>query len=71
MKRRYGYWKNILVGLDQFVGTLFGIDADLTISGYVGYYRSGSVAEGIINWLFQDPCHCRDSIEMDIINRGA
>lgn len=69
MKKR-GYWQNILVGLDQFVGTLFGIDADETISSYVGRNYPGSCCERFINWLFQDPNHCRNSIELDELNGG-
>lgn len=58
-----GYWKNILVGLDQFVGTLFGIDADETISSHVGKNYHGKWQEKIINWIFQDPDHCKNSME--------
>lgn len=63
MKR--SYCKNILVGLDQFVGTLFGIDADVTISGHVGRYHAGTWKERFINWIFQDPQHCQSNIEWD------
>ena len=59
----------MLIGLDQFVGSIFGIDCDLTISGFVGWCYPGSFIESFINFLFQDPNHCKDSIEMDIINR--
>jgi len=59
------YWKNILVGLDQFVGTIFGIDADETISSYVGRRHPGTRRERFLNWLFNDPNHCRDNIEWD------
>jgi hypothetical protein len=34
--RKRGYFINILVGIDQGIGTLFGIDADETISSYTG-----------------------------------
>jgi len=57
------YFFNILVGLDQFVGTLFGINADETISSYVGRKYPGSYREKIINFLFNDPTHCQKSIE--------
>jgi hypothetical protein len=62
MKRKRGYFKNILVGADQAVGTLFGIDADYTISAYVGL-NGPKWAEKVINVLFQDPMHCQNSVE--------
>ena len=40
-----GYFQNILIGLDQFIGTIFGIPADITISGWVGYRYPGSWME--------------------------
>ena len=61
--RKRGYWLNILVGLDQFVGTLWGIDADETISSYVGRKHPHSYKEAFINWLFSNPNHCKESIE--------
>lgn len=67
MPRKRSYWLNILVGLDQFVGTLFGIDADETISSYVGRTYPGRWQEKFINWLFRDPNHCRANIEWDEI----
>ena len=63
------YFQNILVGLDQFVGTLFGIPADITISGWVGYKYPMTWMEKAINWAFQDPYHCQKYIEWDVINR--
>jgi hypothetical protein len=56
------YLQNVLVGLDQFVGTLFGIDADITISSHVGT-NGPKWAERIINWLFNDPNHCKKNVE--------
>lgn len=62
MKR--SYWKNILVGLDQFIGTLFGIDADETISSYVGRNYPGSWKEKALDFVFGKG-HCQASIEWD------
>lgn len=45
-----GYWKNILIGLDQFAGTIFGIPADITISGWVGYNYPDTLMERAIIW---------------------
>lgn len=69
------YFVNLAVGLDQFIGTLFGIPADITISGWVGYQvirtnaRRWKVCEKIINAIFRDSTHCRRSIEWDVIRR--
>jgi hypothetical protein len=69
MRRKHPYFINIWIGLDQFVGTLFGIDADLTISGYVGYYMPGSRLERWIDWIFLkltgETDHCLKNIEWD------
>lgn len=67
--KRGPYFLNLLIGLDQFIGTIFGIPADITISGWIGYKHPGSWMERLINWLFQDPNHCRDSIECDVMRR--
>lgn len=69
MIRKVTYIQNVLTGFDQFVGTLFGITADITISGWVGYKYPGSWMERFINWLFRDTEHCKKNIEWDIINR--
>lgn len=50
--RKCPYGLNILIGLDQFVGTLWGIDSDETISSWTGKHRPGSWLETLINWLF-------------------
>ncbi len=65
MNKQQGYFKNLLIGLDQFVGTIFGIPADITISGWVGYHYPGSWYEKAINFVFQDENHCKNSIEWD------
>lgn len=67
MKR---YWLNLLIGLDQFIGTIFGIPADITISGWVGYKYPNTWMEHSINWLFNDNKHCKNSIEWDVIQRN-
>lgn len=65
--RRRSYWKNIFVGLDQGIGTWFGIDADETISSYVGrnYYNKWQMKA--IDWLFKfilnEDNHCLNNIE--------
>lgn len=65
--RLRGYWLNILVGLDQSIGTLFGIDADETISSYIGRKHPGDWQERVINWIFKtltgEEDHCKNSIE--------
>ena len=60
--RRYSYRLNILVGLDQFVGTLWGINCDETISGWIGRNKPNSWIAKFINWLFRDPNHCAKAI---------
>jgi hypothetical protein len=62
--RNRSYWKNILVGADQSLGTIFGIDSDETISSWCGRNKAGKWQEKAINWLFNDPTHCRDNIEV-------
>ena len=62
------YFINILIGLDQFLGTLFGIPADITISGWVGYKYPGSLYEKLLDKVF-GPKHCWNSIELDVIER--
>lgn len=62
--RKTNYFKNILIGFDQFIGTIFGIDADETISSYIGTHHSGSKKEKFINWIFNDKYHCVNSIEI-------
>jgi hypothetical protein len=71
MKTKRGYWANILVGLDQCVGTFIGIDADETISSYVGRNYPGTWKEQLINWLFNDPNHCKNSIEPNEADKYA
>ena len=61
--RKRGYIKNILVGWDQSLGTWWGIDADETISSYVGQHHPHSYKEAFINWLFNNPNHCKNNIE--------
>jgi hypothetical protein len=62
------YFLNILVGLDQFLGTLAGIPADITISGWVGHQYPGSLYEKLLDKVF-GAGHCKESIEWDVIAR--
>jgi hypothetical protein len=65
--RRRDYWLNILLGLDQGLGTWIGIDADESISSYVGRTMPGSRLERAINWMFDrltgEKDHCLANIE--------
>jgi hypothetical protein len=67
------YFLNLCVALDQFVAAIFGIDCDLTISGWLGYYRPESWLRKVIDWVFLkldgEINHCYRSIEWDIIAR--
>ena len=62
------YFWNILIGLDQSIGTLFGINADMTISGWVGYKYPGTWMERTLDAIF-GAGHCKKSIEYDVIER--
>lgn len=73
MNRRGSYWWNLLKGLDYGVATLFGIPAGIYISSYVAYKKADSrgaqpwpTLEKMINWLFNDPCHCAASMARNI-----
>ena len=65
--RKLGYWLNIALGADQGMGTLFGIDADESISSYVGRTGMGSRLQQLIDWVFlklaDEQEHCLNSIE--------
>lgn len=71
MKRQRSYWLNILVGIDQGVGTLFGIDADETISSYVSRNYHGKWPERVIDWIFLhltgERNHCLNNIEREYL----
>lgn len=64
--RKRGYWHNVLMGIDQGVGTWFGIDADETISSYIGRTHAGTWQETVINWIMYHVTgktnHCKNSI---------
>lgn len=60
--RQYPYRYNVLIGLDQFVGTLWGISCDETISSWIGRNKPNGWIAKVINWLFNDPNHCKNSI---------
>lgn len=60
--------KQVLIALDQLVNTLCGGMADETISARA--WRSGwKRRELVINWLFNDPNHCKDSYESEMLRR--
>ena len=69
-----GYWKNILVGIDQSIGTIFGIDADETISSFVGRNYPGKWQEKTINHIFYtltgEENHCKENIEPRFLGAG-
>lgn len=55
------YFKRILIAIDQLAGTvLIGTMPDETISA-AAYRRGWTRTERVINLLFNDPNHCRDS----------
>lgn len=58
--------RKILIALDQLLGTLFLRDCypDETISAYVFRKRRYRWIK-LINWLFNDPNHCRQSYESE------
>jgi len=71
-----GYFKNLLVGLDQLGNTIAARYPDNTISARVGYFSLdkdsitsyGRTMEFIIDttfWPVDDPNHCRDSFSAD------
>lgn len=58
--------KQVAIALDQLANTLLGGYADETISARA--YRKGwRRREAIINWLFRDPDHCRDSYNSELL----
>jgi hypothetical protein len=62
------YFKNILIGLDQGVGTLFGIPNDETISSYA-YRTKKKWLITTIDFMFGKG-HCKNSLE-DHTNCGG
>lgn len=76
MKRRYQndfaqYVHNLGVALSQKIHTVLGGDPDESVSGATGKAAMQgkwwfvNIQEPLINALFKDPNHCRDSIEDD------
>jgi len=65
--RRREYYVNIALGIDQGIGTWFGIDADESISSYVGRTAMGSRRQKVIDWIFNklngEENHCFNNIE--------
>lgn len=66
--RKRGYWLNVLLGIDQGIGTWLGIDADESISSYVGRCHTGEWQEKVIDWIMLkltgEENHCKKSIEV-------
>lgn len=57
--------KQVLIAIDQLANALIGGYADETISARA--YRKGwRYRQQIINWLFRDPAHCRDSYTSEL-----
>ena len=73
--RQRGYWHNVLMGIDQGIGTWFGIDADETISSYIGRNCYGRWQQRLIDWVFYRVTgqrdHCLKSIEKRFLNKSA
>ena len=69
--RKRGYWINILVAIDQGIGTLIGIDADETISSYVGRTHYGDWQMRLIDTIFKvltgEHDHCLNNIEREYL----
>jgi len=65
--RKRGYFHNIVMAVDQFIGTLGGIDADESISSYLGRVKYDSFARKAIDAFFKtffgEDNHCLNSIE--------
>jgi hypothetical protein len=65
------YIRNMLVGIDQLVNTLFGGDPDETLSSRMGKSQC-RVCRLICRLLhFLEPKHCEKSIELDEGSRGV
>ena len=66
--RKRGYFENILLGIDQGMGTWWGIDADESISSYLGREKYHSWQREFIDWLFLkvrgEKNHCLGNIEV-------
>jgi hypothetical protein len=54
------YLNNVLIGLDQLGNAILGGSPDETISARA-YRKHWPIRMRLINWLFQDPNHCRDA----------
>ena len=61
MKRR-PYFINTLLGLDTLSATLFGIPYPITISAWC-YFKKIRWAIAIINFIFNDKEHCKNSVD--------
>jgi len=60
------YFKNLLLGIDQLVNTVFGGSPDETISSRLWRYRENPVASFWIKFLnLFEKDHCKKSVEPD------
>lgn len=60
--------KQFLIALDQTLNTIIGGMADETVSARA--YRKGwKKREALINWLFRNPDHCRDSYHSELMRK--
>lgn len=53
------YWRNLLIAFDQLVNAIFAGSCDETLSARA--HREKWWVENLINLLFWDRNHCRDS----------
>ena len=68
---------NVLIGIDQLLNTIIGGYPDETISAKAwrmetiyGSQRWGR-ARKVIDWLFQDPKHCEEAYDWEVLrNQG-
>lgn len=58
--------RQVLIAIDQLLNTLVGGYADETVSARA--YRKGwRRREAFINWLFNDPNHCMNSYNSELL----
>ncbi len=68
----YTYFIHILIAFDQLITTLVGGFPDETLSSYA--YRlnlqnklGGKIFMPIIDWLFRNPNHCKESYTEEVL----
>lgn len=57
--------RQILIAIDQLANTLLGGMADETISARA-YRNDWTLVMRIIDWMFQDPNHCKDAYYSEV-----